>query len=29
MSVDSYNGQWLIVMLLSYYTIPSDKRKNV
>jgi hypothetical protein len=29
MSVDSYMGQWLIVMLLSCYTIPSDKERNV
>ena len=24
-----YTGQWLIVMLLSYYTLTSDKEKNV
>ena len=29
MSVHSYISQWLIVMLLSYYTIPYDKKKNV
>jgi hypothetical protein len=29
MSADSCTGQWLIVMLLSYYTLPSDKEKNV
>ena len=25
----SYTGQWLIVMLLSYYTLHSDEEKNV
>ena len=25
-SVDSHIGQWLIVMLLSYYTVPSDMK---
>jgi len=29
MSADCYIGQWLIVMLLSYYTLPCDKEKNV
>jgi len=28
-SLDSYIGQLLIFMLLSYYTLPSDKEKNV
>jgi len=29
MFVECYIGQWLNVMLLSYYTLPSDKEKNV
>ena len=28
-SVDSYIAQWIIFMLLSYYTIPFDREKNV
>ena len=27
MSVDCHIGQWLFVMLLSYYTVPSDKKR--
>ena len=29
MFAECYIGQWLIVMLLSFYTLPSDKEKNV
>ena len=29
MFADCYVGQWLIVMLLPYYTLRSDKEKNM
>ena len=29
MFAECYIGQWLNVMLLSFYTLPSDKEKNV
>ena len=29
MFAECYVGQWLIVILLSYYTLTSDKEKNV